>query len=115
MHVAAGNDRGEVVIWQLRSGHLIASLKGHTDIVNSVAFMPNGEGLISGGRDNTLKYWDVGGSALLAQISGTKGHEMANDEGQKLSWTFAGHTVRPFLSLIQPLFGKTVYFPPFPS
>ena len=38
---------------------LIERLRGHKDSVYSVAFTPDGQGLISGSLDKTLKYWDV--------------------------------------------------------
>jgi len=34
-------------------------LRGHEDSVYSVAFTPDGDGIVSGSLDKTLKYWDV--------------------------------------------------------
>jgi len=39
-------------------------LRGHEDVVTSVAFSPDGQWLASGSWDNTIRLWDV--SALLA-------------------------------------------------
>jgi general transcriptional corepressor TUP1 len=33
---------------------------GHIASVSSVAFTPDGEGLVSGDKDGTLKHWDLG-------------------------------------------------------
>ena len=41
----------------------ILTLKGHTDFVNSVSFSPDGERIVSGSNDKTVKIWDV--SALV--------------------------------------------------
>ena len=36
----------------------------HSDFVNSVAFSPDGKTIVSGSRDQTIKVWDAGASAL---------------------------------------------------
>ena len=37
----------------------LATLKGHTGIVYSVAYSPDGKTLASGNQDKTIKLWDV--------------------------------------------------------
>ena len=46
-------------IWDACTGELLEMLWGHGSAVLSVAFTPDGRGLVSGGCDKTLKYWDV--------------------------------------------------------
>ena len=36
----------------------IATLIGHTDTVETVAFSPDGHALLSGAEDNTIRLWD---------------------------------------------------------
>ena len=48
-----------VDIWDARTGGLLETLRGHKGRVWSVTFTPDGRGLVSGGQDKTLKYWDV--------------------------------------------------------
>ena len=36
----------------------------HSDLVFSVAFSPDGKTIVSGSRDETIKVWDAGASAL---------------------------------------------------
>ncbi len=48
---------GAVNLWDLEKGALRASLKGHTGSVNSVAFFPDGQTLVTAG-DGTAKFWD---------------------------------------------------------
>ena len=48
-----------VNLWAVNIGENIAMLTGHTDWVNTTAFSPNGNSLISGGADGTLRIWDV--------------------------------------------------------
>ena len=40
-------------------GQETLTLKGHSDVVTSVSFSPDGKRIVSGGFDNTLKVWDA--------------------------------------------------------
>jgi len=55
-------------IWDACTGELLERLRGHRDRVWSVAFTPDGHGLVSGSEDKTLKYWDV--SRLANRLGG---------------------------------------------
>ena len=48
-----------VNLWAVSTGEKIASLTGHAGWVNAIAFSPDGETLISGGDDETLRLWEV--------------------------------------------------------
>ena len=46
---------GEIHFWDIATGKLEKTLKGHSDTVLSVAYSSNGEMLASGSRDRTIK------------------------------------------------------------
>ena len=47
-------------VWELRqSNPTFTVLRGHTDAVSSVAFSSDGHTLVSGGKDHTVRLWDL--------------------------------------------------------
>lgn len=46
-------------LWDVATGELKATLKGHTEEVWSVAFSPDGQTLASGSKDTTVRLWAV--------------------------------------------------------
>ena len=48
-----------VGLWDAGTGVNIATLQGHTDLVNSVVFSPDGKILASGSDDGTVKLWNM--------------------------------------------------------
>jgi WD40 repeat protein len=61
---------GDIRLYDFASGRLLALLKGHTSVVNGVAFSPDTTRLISGGHDNAAILWDVPGRKLLYRLEG---------------------------------------------
>jgi WD40 repeat protein len=58
--VATGSDRGVIKLWDVETGRRLASLKGHTATIWSIAFSADGLTLATGSDDCTVKLWDVG-------------------------------------------------------
>ena len=46
-------------IWDAETGSLADRLRGHIYPVFSVAFTPDSKGLVSGGLDRRVKYWEL--------------------------------------------------------
>jgi WD40 repeat protein len=59
-----------VCLWDSQEGTLLATLKGHSDWVSSVAFSPDGQRLASGSYDRTVHLWDSQAGTCLATLKG---------------------------------------------
>ena len=55
-----------------QTGKLIGLFTGHANVVNSVAFSPDGKKLISGSSDRTAIIWDVESRTMLHRLMGHK-------------------------------------------
>jgi len=53
-YIAGALNSGDVLIWHVRKGQLLEKLIGHREWVNSIAFTPDGMGLVSGSFDRTV-------------------------------------------------------------
>jgi WD40 repeat protein len=44
------------------------TLTGHTDVLNAVAFAPDGRTLVTGAADSTARLWDIDPGRVAAQV-----------------------------------------------
>ncbi|MEE2055867.1 WD40 repeat domain-containing protein, partial [Nocardiopsis tropica] len=57
--LATGTNDNMVLLWEVDTTELVATLTGHTNPVTAVAFSPDGSTLASGGDEESARLWDV--------------------------------------------------------
>jgi WD40 repeat protein len=57
----------DVIIWETRTGKEIARLP-HADLVNSLAFSPDGQRIVTAGDDNLVHVWDIKSQKEIFQV-----------------------------------------------
>jgi len=69
-----GSGRGELFIWEARSGECLYTLSEPNAVVHALAWNPSGTLLLSGSSDGMLRWWDLKrGECVRVQ----KGHQGA--------------------------------------
>lgn len=66
--VAAAGDNGKILVWRLAGDQPPVELKGHdiTGAVNTLKFSDDGQRLVSGSDDRTVKLWAITDARVLA-------------------------------------------------
>jgi WD40 repeat protein len=57
-------------LWDTRTGKPIATLTGHTDLVEAVAFSPDGTTLATASNDHTARLWNARTGKPIATLTG---------------------------------------------
>ena len=70
MLVSNGGLEGAIHLWDSITGEHIKTFTGHTRLVSSVAFSPDGRILASGSWDNTVRLWDTDTGTELKTLIG---------------------------------------------
>ncbi len=56
--VATASQDKTARVWDMTDGKMKTEFKGHTDIVDTIAFSPDGKSLATGGADKSVKLWN---------------------------------------------------------
>ncbi|MDD2542077.1 MAG: hypothetical protein PHH28_13680 [Desulfuromonadaceae bacterium] len=116
----SGDNAGTVKLWDIPSGKLLKTFKGHMGTVNSVAFSPNGNSALSGSDDGTARLWDIATGKERAQLISfsdgewviltSEGYFNASPHGAKYISVRIGDSVYPVDTMNKNLYEK--YFVP---
>jgi len=53
----SGSDDSTLKLWSSK-GECLSTFEGHSDLVTSVSFSPDGKSILSGSYDGTMRVWD---------------------------------------------------------
>ena len=67
--VVSGGGDAKLRIWDVETGELLHTMRGHKGNVRCAAYSPNGEIIVSGGDDRTARLWSAEGVGII-QLSG---------------------------------------------
>jgi len=68
--LASGSYDNTIILWDVFTGNIIRTFKGHTDLIFSVSFSPDGTMLASGSGDKTINLWDVATGNIIKTLKG---------------------------------------------
>jgi RNA polymerase sigma factor (sigma-70 family) len=86
---SGGSARDNMVrLWDVQTGKLTATLRGHEDAVVGLSFAPDGKTLAStGGQyDTTVRYWDVATGQLRRTVNRAQEHSKDGTEAVDGDW-----------------------------
>ena len=64
------NHEETIKLWEVSTGREVRTLKGHSEVVNSIVFSPDGRYALSGGTDATIKLWEISTGREIRALTG---------------------------------------------
>jgi small GTP-binding protein len=71
--ILSANDDKSVGLWDVETGRCLRLFKGHTNIINRVAWKADQSRVLSGSADGTVRLWDVETGHCLRTLEGHTG------------------------------------------
>ena len=68
--LASGHKNGSIRLWDINTGKVIQTLRGHADAVSSISFAPDGKTLTSTSKDATARLWDLNTGEQIYSLTG---------------------------------------------
>jgi len=107
--ISSGGWDGTMTVWDTKTGSQVTTLKGHADLVRSVALSPDGKRIATGSLDKTVKLWNAStgentttlntGNRVVSVAFNHQGNYIAasGDNGMAKVWDVA--TGKPVMAL----------------
>lgn len=86
----AGDDDGNMVLFDLGTGREVRQLRGHRGSISCVAFSDDGSRAVTAGTDRTVRVWDVTTGQELSCLRGHEGFVMSAAFGPTGSRVLSG-------------------------
>jgi WD40 repeat protein len=68
--IVTGSSDNTAKLWDAATGRELFTYKGHNSCINSVAFSPDGQRIVTGSSDNTAYVWEVASGVRPRNIGG---------------------------------------------
>jgi len=66
----SGSDDNTIRLWNAATGAHLRTIEGHTSLVTSVTFSPDGQTIASGSNDETIRLWNAATGAHIRTLEG---------------------------------------------